>query len=642
MENRPIFPKRAVITAGMPYGNKELHFGHIGGVFIPADVFARFMRDRIGKNNVIYLSGTDCYGSTIEASYLEKVKEGFHGNIEDFVVANHNKQKQVLEKYEISLDFFGGSALGNAGTIHKKMSEEIFNQLYSSGFLKLKIAQQFYDEERQTFLNGRQVVGRCPIRGCKSEVGYANECALGHQYLESDLINPKSVLSGSKPVLKPVQNWYIDLEEFREFFIKRQEIISSKANCRTNLLSTLSEFYKDPAIYIKKEYESALNDIRGLMPQHRMIDEANKNSISLVFTCLNDREKAARVLSENSIHYRTGKALVPFRISGNVNWGIPVPEKEGASGLTFWVWPESLWAPISFTKTYLQNKGLDDSWEDWWKDPEAQVYQFIGEDNIHFYGLAEMAIFEAINSVSEKPYTFPNIIPNHHILYKNSKASSSGREKPIKADELFDYYTVEQLRMHFLGMALSVKSVNFQPNLKREKNVFDTTLKEGNIVTNIFNRLVRSCFYTCQKYFNRVLPKGKISEKVIEKANNLILQYENKMYCYEFYSVVEMLDIYTREINKLWASKSKEAGGDLEKIGQLLRDTFHSVRVLMTLFHPMVPDGCETIREYLKVDESIWDWTRIFEPLPNFMSEDHPFKTLEPRFDFFKMHSSQL
>ena len=99
---RPVFPKRAVVTAGMPYGNKELHFGHIGGVFIHADVFSRFLRDRIGKENVVFVSGTDCYGSVILESYRKSCEEnGYKGSIEDYVYANHLVQKKTLDDYEI-------------------------------------------------------------------------------------------------------------------------------------------------------------------------------------------------------------------------------------------------------------------------------------------------------------------------------------------------------------------------------------------------------------------------------------------------------------------------------------------------------------------------------------------------------------
>ena len=97
---RPAFPKRAVVTGGMPYGNKELHFGHIGGVFIHADIFARFLKDRIGSENVIFVSGTDCYGSPIVEYHRQKVEAGeFKGSLEEFVLQNHTHQKATLEEY---------------------------------------------------------------------------------------------------------------------------------------------------------------------------------------------------------------------------------------------------------------------------------------------------------------------------------------------------------------------------------------------------------------------------------------------------------------------------------------------------------------------------------------------------------------
>ena len=107
---RPVFPKRAVITGGMPYGNKELHFGHVGGMFVFADTFARFMRDRIGKENVIFVGGTDCYGSPIAEGWRVKVKNGeFDGTLEQFVRRNHDKQQATLDAYGISPNLFAAS-----------------------------------------------------------------------------------------------------------------------------------------------------------------------------------------------------------------------------------------------------------------------------------------------------------------------------------------------------------------------------------------------------------------------------------------------------------------------------------------------------------------------------------------------------
>ena len=109
-EGRPVFPKRAVITAGMPYGNKELHFGHVGGMFVHADTFARFMRDRIGAENVIFVSGTDCYGSPILEGFRKQQESGVlpeDMTIQDYVEKNHKSQKRTLDAYEIKPDYYG-------------------------------------------------------------------------------------------------------------------------------------------------------------------------------------------------------------------------------------------------------------------------------------------------------------------------------------------------------------------------------------------------------------------------------------------------------------------------------------------------------------------------------------------------------
>ena len=209
---RPHFPARAVVTAGMPYGNKDLHFGHIGGVFVPADFFARFLRDRIGEQNVLFVSGTDCYGSPIMEGYRKLTESGeFSGTITDYVRGHHDNQKAALDAYEVSLDIYGGSGLEPAKSYHAKLSDEWIRRLYEVGALKKRSTLQFYDTEAQTFLNGRQVIGRCPVRGCKSEKAYADECDLGHQFDPEELINPVSQLTGTRPELRPCDNWYFDL-----------------------------------------------------------------------------------------------------------------------------------------------------------------------------------------------------------------------------------------------------------------------------------------------------------------------------------------------------------------------------------------------------------------------------------------------
>lgn len=166
MNDRPSWPRRAIVTAGEPYGNKGLHFGHVGGVFVPADFFARFLRDRLGRENVIFTSGTDCYGSPIMESYRKlKENEGYDKSISEYVESNHSRQAATLNNYNISCDIYGGSGLEPAAQIHNEVTAEIIERLHEQGTISKRSTLQFYDAKAGTFLNGRQVIGRCPIQG---------------------------------------------------------------------------------------------------------------------------------------------------------------------------------------------------------------------------------------------------------------------------------------------------------------------------------------------------------------------------------------------------------------------------------------------------------------------------------------------
>lgn len=655
--NRPQFPKRAIVTGGMPYGNKELHFGHIGGVFIHADAFARFLRDRIGEDNVIFVSGTDCYGSPISENYRQLVEDGeIDCSVEEFVEYNHKLQQEALDHYDISLNLFSASGLGRAKEIHAQVSEEVFNRLYDNGYLSKSTTSQFYDPELEVYLNGRQVEGYCPIEGCRSDKGYADECSLGHQYMPSELINPRSRLTGKKPALKDVTNWYFKLEDFQVLLQEWVNHLKQLPNTRPMLTNILQEFLKPPVIYVKKEFQEEVDTLRKNLPKFRIEQEEKKTSFEMVFNNLEDREKACSLLAENNIRYRTGKTLVPFRLTGNVEWGVPAPEKEGVEGLTFWVWPESLWAPISFTKTYLeQQKQGDQGWKKWWCSPDAQVYQFIGEDNIYFYGLAEMAMFMAFQGSNpiihpgEGQMQLPNLIANSHVLFLDKKASSSGKVKPPMAGELLDYYTAEQLRAHFLGLGLGIRSVSFQPkplNPKANERDGDPALKEGNLLTNVLNRLARSCFYTSQQYYDGKVPVGQVSEAVLQEARDTILEYERLMYKYEFHNVMNLMDTYIRNANKYWVSGMKEVKDtdNMDLQAQIVVDAFHMLRTSIVLMHPVAPKGTEMVCDYLGFGKNFWDWNRIFDTVYDFMEnpEEHTLKTLQPRVDFFEKHPSQL
>jgi len=674
--NRPEFPKRAIVTAGMPYGNKGLHFGHIGGVFIPADVYARFLRDRIGSANVLFVSGTDCYGSPIDEGF-RKLREdnAFDGNIRDYVQSNHDAQFSTLESYDISLDIFEGSGLAKSKAVHERFTGKLIRSLYDNGHLCKSGSAQFYDETAQTFLNGRQVLGRCPVQGCKSSKAYADECDLGHQYLPEDLINPISAISGEKPVMREVSNWYFDLPSFTTLLKQHVDNLKRKETTRAVVVNTIEEFLVPPIIYVKTEHYQQYLQIADKMPEHSYREaEKGKASFELEFNSLEDRDRARDLLNELTVRMRTGKTLVPFRITGNIEWGVPAPALDDDEKRTVWCWPESLWAPISFTSTYLENDGdvrtlnptrpaacPELSWEDFWCSQESTIYQFIGQDNIYFYGVAQTALWAALASGHEPSAEAQDgelqqstLVANYHLLFLDKKASSSGDIKPPMADELLDHYTVEQLRAHFFALGLGMKPVSFQPkplNPTANESAPDPVLKESALLTNILNRLARSCFYEAQSNNAGYLPLVNIDEAIIEDAEETILEYERLMHRLEFHAVMSLLDSFIRRANKYWADAIRAAGEDPIQRAVVLANSFHLLRVALLLMHPIAPMGVLKAFSYLnlEVDEaSFFNWDSAFEGFLAFVDDKekeqggHLLKVLPPRTDFFEKHPSQF
>lgn len=669
------WPSKAVVTAGMPYGNKPLHFGHIGGVFIPADAFARFLRDRIGEANVRFVSGTDCYGSPINEGYRKAVEnDGFKGSIADYVEQNHIKQAATLDGFNVSLDIFAGSGLGHAGEVHQEVSYAFIESLHKQGHLFLESTKQFYDVEAETYLNGRQVIGKCcPVQGCKADSAYADECSLGHQYNPSDLLMPVSTITGTTPEMRPVNNWYFDLENFSEFLKGYAERLEKDPDVRHIVPQTMVEFLGPAIIFVKNEaYEDYLA-IADKLPEHTYREaKKGKASFEIEFDSVADRDAAKELLEERGIRFRTSKALVPFRITGNIEWGVKAPVIDDVTGLTVWCWPESLWAPISFTIAVNDGLGLErDAWQDFWCSDDSEVFQFIGQDNLYFYGVVQPALWDALGEEGvfggkgSRPLRQTTLVANHHLLFGKTKASSSGEIAPPTGEDLLQHYTAEQLRAHFLALGLDQKAVAFAPkpfdpkltDEQREDNrISDPVLKEGSLLTNVFNRLARSCFYESKNNFDCYMPIGNVSEDVVKHAQKALVEYDNLMRRVELHTVMQLADEFIRYANKYWASMIKEAadaegeGGDgpSELRRQVLVDSYYLLWICALIMHPITPKGCELICDQMDMDpQTFFSWNHDFDSCTELCDATevekgaHKVFELPPRFDFFGKHPSQ-
>jgi len=193
--------KRTTVTAALPYANGPVHIGHLAGVYVPADIYVRYLR--LKNEEVLFIGGSDEHGVPIT---IRAKKEGVKP--QDIVDKYHHIIKKSFEDFGISFDIYSRTT----SKIHHKVASDFFKKLYDQGAFIEKTSEQYYDEEAKQFLADRYIVGTCPH--CKNENAYGDQCeACGTSLSPTDLINPHSTISGSKPVMRETKHWYLPLDK---------------------------------------------------------------------------------------------------------------------------------------------------------------------------------------------------------------------------------------------------------------------------------------------------------------------------------------------------------------------------------------------------------------------------------------------
>ena len=229
---------RYTVTTALPYANGPLHLGHVAGVYIPADIYVRYLR--ANSKDVVFIGGTDEHGVPIS---IKAKNEGV--TPKEIVNRYHENIKNSLKGLGISLDFFGQTS----SSTHYDVATEWFQKLYDDGVFTEEVLQQYYDEENKQFLADRYITGTCP--SCKKEGAYGDQCEkCGASLCPTELINPRSTLSGNKPVLKETKHWYLPLNDFqpwlKKWIEKKKPLL--KSNVYGQVKSWLDEGLRPRAI----------------------------------------------------------------------------------------------------------------------------------------------------------------------------------------------------------------------------------------------------------------------------------------------------------------------------------------------------------------------------------------------------------
>ena len=273
--------KRYTITAALPYTNGPIHIGHLAGVYIPADIYARYKR--LKGDDIVFICGSDEHGVPIT---IKAKKEGI--SPQAVVDRYHKIIKDSFEDFGISFDNYSRTS----AEIHYKTASSFFKSLSDKGEFIVNTAEQLYDSDANQFLADRFVIGTCPK--CGNNESYGDQCeACGASHNATDLISPKSAITGNKPVLKSTKHWYLPLEKHQQF---------------------LSE-------WIGKEHK---NDWRS-------------NVYGQCMSWIND-------------------GLRSRAVTRDLDWGVPVPEKD-ANGKVLYVWFDAPIGYISSTKEWAQANG---------------------------------------------------------------------------------------------------------------------------------------------------------------------------------------------------------------------------------------------------------------------------------------------
>jgi len=221
MQNKKQF-KRYTVTSALPYANGPLHIGHLAGVYVPADLYVRYLRSN--EKDVVFIGGSDEHGVPIT---IKAWQQGV--TPQDIVDKYHELIKKSFAEFGISFDIYSRTS----NKIHHETSSEMFKKMYDEGKFIEKYTEQYYDESHQTFLSDRYIIGTCPI--CSYEKAYGDQCEnCGTSLNATDLKNPRSVLSGKEPVLRKTKHWYLPLDQYTDW-LKEWILEGHKVDWKTNV-----------------------------------------------------------------------------------------------------------------------------------------------------------------------------------------------------------------------------------------------------------------------------------------------------------------------------------------------------------------------------------------------------------------------
>ena len=314
--------KRTTVTSALPYANGPVHIGHLAGVYVPADIYVRYLR--LKGEDVLFVGGSDEHGVPIT---IKARNEGV--TPQDIVDRYHTIIKGAFAEFGIKFDVYSRTT----SKTHYETASDFFKKLYEEGKFIEQTSEQYYDTEAKQFLADRYITGKCPH--CGNEKAYGDQCeSCGTSLSATDLIDPKSTISGSIPEMRETKHWYLPLDQHEEWL--RQWILEDHKEWKTNVYGQCKSWLD-----------------MGLQPR---------------------------------------------AVSRDLDWGIPVPVEGAEGKVLYVWFDAPIGYISNTKELCEAEPEKFGNWETWWKDPETRLVHFIGKDNIVFHCIVFPAMLKAEGS----------------------------------------------------------------------------------------------------------------------------------------------------------------------------------------------------------------------------------------------------
>jgi methionyl-tRNA synthetase len=534
--------KRYTVTAALPYTNGPVHIGHLAGVYLPADTYVRYLRSN--KRDVKFICGSDENGVPIT---LKAKKEGVSPQV--VVDKYHKIIGDSFKEFGVSFDIYHRTS----SLTHHHTASDFFETLYKKGVFTEEITEQYYDEKAQTFLADRYITGTCPK--CGNENAYGDQCeSCGSTLNATDLINPKSTLSGEPPVRKETKNWFLPLDKYED---QLRKYIDGHKEWKPNVFG---------------QCQSWLN--AGLQPR----------------AMTRDLDWGVKVPVKDA----EGKVLYVW-------FDAPIGYISATKEL-FEYARLDVWNPKA-EEYYINQNGVEKgSWEDYWKDEDTKLVHFIGKDNIVFHCI----IFPAM-LMAHGDYILADNVPANEFLNLEGQKISTSKNWAVWLNEYLEEFKDKQDVLRYVLTATAPETKDNDFTWK------DFQARNNNELVAIFGNFINRVVVLTHKYFGGKVPMcmhvTPEDQRVIDELAAAPAKISASIENYRFREALGEVMNVARLGNKYLADTEpwKVIKTDEDRVRTILNISLQIAANLEILIEPFLPFTADKLMKMLNYGGHTWE-----------------------------------